>query len=142
MNSYAEYTDLSDAFLVKIGVFADLLPNLMAARIEAKLKTGGEVPFLPVSTKWAQRGALRTSIRSQKMGFAMAVVTVGENSPAGAYAAAQEAGVTRGYPIKKYSTPGTGPHFFQHAIESVEEDLSVYAIQAANAAGIEVGDNL
>lgn len=31
------------------------------------------------------------------------------------YAAAQEAGRTRGYKIRKYTTPGTGAHFLENA---------------------------
>ena len=142
MEAETKFTDLSKDFLVKVGVFAELLPALMAARIEATMKTSGEVPLLPKSTKWAQRGALRASIRSTKLSFANYAVTVGMNSPAAAYAAAQEAGITRGHVMRNYSTPGTGPHFFRHAIDAVEADMRVYAIQAAKGAGIAVGDEL
>ena len=131
-----QFTDNSIAFKAKTVIFADTMMALMASAIEAKMKTGGEVPFLPKSTKWAQRGALRTSIRSKKVGLGRYEVTVGENSPAGDYAAAQEAGQSRGRVFKKYSTPGTGPHFMQHAIDNVKGRASEYAETARNAAGI------
>src|SRR5579863_4201861 len=114
INAKVEFTSNAIEVTAKVAYFSDVKMGLMASAIEAKMKTGGEVPFLPVSTKTAQRGALRTSIRSQKMMVGMYKVTAGENSPAGAYAAAQEAGTVRGYPIKNYSTPGTGPHWFEH----------------------------
>lgn len=117
-------------------MFVDALMGLMAAGVDAKMKTSGEVPFLPKSTKWAQRGALRASIRHNKLGTGSYVVTVGENSPAETYAAAQEAGFTRGHPIKNYSTPGTGAHFFQHAVDDVKERAPEYIKAAKEAAGL------
>jgi len=129
-------TDHTTEFKARTAIFTDTMMALMSASIENKIKTGGEVPFLPKSTKWAQRGALRTSIRSQKVSVGNYKVTAGENSPAGDYAAAQEAGVTRGHPIKNYSTPGTGPHWFQHAIDIVKKRSSEYAQTAKKAAGL------
>lgn len=35
------------------------------------------------------------------------------------YAAAQEVGTTRGFPIKNYTTPGTGAHFAENAVREV-----------------------
>jgi hypothetical protein len=134
------FTDHSIAFKAKTAIFADTMIALMATAIEAKIKTAGEVPFLPKSTKYAQRGALRTSVRSRKIALGRYVVTVGENSPAGAYAAAQEAGQARGHVFKNYSTPGTGPHFMQHAIDTIKERGSQYAQTAKDAAGL--GSNL
>ena len=131
-----KFTDQSIEFKARTAVFANTMMALMATAIEAKMKTGGEVPFLPKSTKYAQRGALRTSIRSKKVSVGMYEVTVGENSPAGDYAPAQEAGITRGHVMKNYSTPGTGPHFMQHAIDNVKERSSEYAQTAKRAAGI------
>lgn len=132
-----KFDDKSKEFTSRTAVFSDAMMGLMAASIESKMKTGGEVPFLPTSTKWAQRGALRTSIRSRKMSVGHYVVTAGENSPAAAYAAAQEAGTTRGHPIKNYSTAGTGPHWFIHAVEAIKERAGEYAQTAKRAAGLE-----
>lgn len=33
------------------------------------------------------------------------------------YAAAQEVGTTRGFPIRNYTTPGTGPHYAENAVK-------------------------
>lgn len=120
----------------KISNFADMLIGLMAADIDAKMKIKGEVPLLPKSTKWAQRGALRASIRHQKLDRGKYVVSVGENSPASAYAAAQEAGETRGHPIRHYSTPGTGAHFFQHAIDDTKSRTEEFIATAKRANGL------
>lgn len=114
-----------------------MLPAIMAAAINSKMLTKGEIPLLPHSTKWAQRGALRASVRHRKIENGKYIVTVGENGPAGAYAAAQEAGQTHGSPIKNYSTPGTGPHFFQHAIDDVKASQSEYVRTAKMANGLE-----
>jgi hypothetical protein len=110
--------------------------GLMAAGIENKIKTGGEVPLLPKSTKYAQRGALRASIRHMKLADGKYAVTAGTGSPAAAYAAAQEAGITRGHTIKNYSTPGTGAHWFRHAIDEIKGRANEYAEIAKTSAGL------
>lgn len=46
------------------------------------------------------------------------------------YAGAQEAGTTRGYPIKNYTTPGTGPHYAENAVKKVAKDSDVYLRKA------------
>jgi Minor capsid protein len=46
------------------------------------------------------------------------------------YAAAQEVGTTRGYPIKNYSTPGTGAHYAENAVKKVVDDSDQYFKQA------------
>ena len=120
----------------KVAVFADALMGLMAAGIDSRMKTGGEVPFLPKSTKWAQRGALRSSIRHNKLAPGRYEVTVGQNSPAEAYAGVQEAGEARGRTFKNYSTPGTGAHFFQHAVDATKEKAIEYIRAAQDAAGM------
>ena len=132
-----KFNDNSMEFKARTAVFADSMMGLMAAGIENKMKTGGEVPFLPKSTRYAQRGALRTSIRSRKLSVGKYVVTAGENSPAGAYAAAQEAGQSRGHVFKNYSTPGTGPHWFVHAVDAIKGRASEYAQTAKRLAGLE-----
>jgi hypothetical protein len=136
MSVKVQFNDNSQAFTAKTAVFSDALMALMSAGIENKMKTSGEVPLLPKSTKWAQRGALRASIRHKKLAVGHYEVTVGDGSVAADYAAAQEAGVTRGHQIKKYSTAGTGAHFFQHAIDNVKGRTSEYITAARDAAGL------
>lgn len=136
MKSTFTFTDNTKATLEQVAQFKDTMVMLMAAGIEARMKTGGKVPFLPHSTKWAQRGALRTSIRSVKLGIGRYAVTAGADGPAAAYAAAQEAGMTHGHRMTNYSTPGTGPHWFQEAIDYTKGRTAQYADAAKRAAGI------
>lgn len=136
MHATVQFDNQSEAFVGKVAIFADTMMALMATAIQSQIITSGKVPFLPVSTKHAQRGALRSSIRSRKSAVGSYVVTAGENSPAGSYAAAQEAGITNGHQIKNYSTPGTGPHFMQDAVDTIKERAGEYAQQAQEAADI------
>lgn len=53
---------------------------------------------------------LRDSAHIEGMGNTIKVV-VGNASVR--YAAAQEVGQTHGYPIRRYTTPGTGPHYLK-----------------------------
>ena len=136
INATVKFEDESTEFLSRVAVFGDTLMGLMAASIQNKIITSGKVPFLPKSTKYAQRGALRASIRSSKMSVGMYKVTAGENSPAAAYAAAQEAGIVNGHVIKNYSTPGTGPHWFKDGVDEIIERSSEYIQTAKERAGI------
>lgn len=136
MRATIKFDDSSKEFISRVAVFTDTMMALMAADIHNKIITKGRVPFLPHSTKWAQRGALRSSIRHIKLAVGHYAVTAGTGSPAAAYAAAQEAGMIKGSPIKNYSTPGTGAHWFRDAIDEVKSNASEYAGQAAKAAGI------
>lgn len=131
-----KFVDKRTEFIAKTALFTDTLMALMATNIQAKMITSGKVPFLPKSTKWAQRGALRQSIRSQKISVGNYIVTAGTGSPAAAYAAAQEAGMTRGHPMTKYSTPGTGAHFFRDAIDDTLEIAPDLIQTAKNASGL------
>ena len=132
-----QFVDRRTEFIAKTAVFSDALMGLMATGIQARIITSGKVPFLPKSTKWAQRGALRQSIRSQKLAVGSYIVTAGVGSPASAYAAAQEAGQTRGHPIRNYSTPGTGAHWFEEAIDTVILNADQYIEAAKSAAGLD-----
>lgn len=136
INATVHFDDTSKEFTSRVAVFADTMMALMAAGIESRIKVSGKVPFLPHSTKYAQRGALRTSVRSQKLMVGKYIVTAGTGGPAASYAAAQEAGMTRGRPMKNYSTPGTGPHWFRDAINNVKDRSPEYAQTALRAAGI------
>lgn len=42
------------------------------------------------------------------------------------YAQAQEAGTTRGFPIRNYTTAGTGPHFAENAVNKVIKNADIY----------------
>lgn len=132
-----QFIDNKTEFIAKSAAFTDLLMGLMAAKIQSSIITSGRVPLLPVSTKWAQRGALRQSIRSVKLAVGMYVVTAGTGSPAAAYAAAQEAGTTRGHVMKNYSTPGTGAHWFRDAIDTTIAQAPELIQRAKNAVGLE-----
>lgn len=46
------------------------------------------------------------------------------------YAAAQEAGVINGRPIRNYTTPGTGRKYAENAIRKVEKQFDVYIKKA------------
>ena len=133
----SNFIDHSTEFMAKVHIFGDTMMGLMAAGIEAQIKTSGKVPLLPKSTRHAQRGALRASIRHTKLALGKYAITAGTNSPAASYAAAQEAGVTRGHVMKRYSTPGTGPHWFQDGITVIKGRSAEYAMAAKKAVGLE-----
>jgi len=135
-----KFTSNKIEFISKVAVFTDTLMGLMSAGIQARIITSGQVPFLPKSTKWAQRGALRSSIRSVRLSVGHYAVTAGTGSPAAAYAAAQEAGMTRGHPMKNYSTAGTGPHWFEEAIDTTILNSDQYVDAAKRIAGL--GDEI
>lgn len=100
----------------------DLMMGLMAADIEASIKTSGDTPFL--------HGGLRAHAKHIKNGVGEYTVIDDQE-----YAAAQEAGVTRGHQMKNYSTEGTGSHFMQKAIDKIKERQAEYAETAINATG-------
>lgn len=132
-----KFTDNSAEFKAKNQAFTDMVMGLMAANIETQIKTSGNTPFLTKSTRWAQRGALRASARFTKLGTGKYRVTVGTGSVAEAYAAAQEAGTTRGFTMKNYSTPGTGPHYFRKSIDTVMGREAEYIETARSAVGLD-----
>jgi len=136
IRSTVRFVNTNTEFTSRVAVMTDIMMALMAVAIESKIKTSGKVPLLPKSTKYAQRGALRASIRHTKLMVGRYAVTAGTGSPAAAYAAAQEAGVTRGHVMRHYSTPGTGPHWFEDAIDEIKGRAPEYANAAQRAAGI------
>jgi 3-hydroxyisobutyrate dehydrogenase-like beta-hydroxyacid dehydrogenase len=139
-NITAKFTDHSKAVTDKTANFVDLFLGLMAVAIEANVKTGGSVPLLNTvakgGSKNAIRGALRASIRHQKIAPGKYIVTMGTGSPADAYAAAQEAGQTHGHQIKNYSTPGTHAGFMAEAILTVLGNKEEYIDRAKKAVGL------
>lgn len=49
------------------------------------------------------------------------------------YAAGQEKGITgKGYRVRKYTTPGTGPKFAENAIRRVDRERDIYIKRAAS----------
>lgn len=48
------------------------------------------------------------------------------------YAESQEKGIVGGkYPVKHYTTPGTGPHYAENAIKKVDHERDIYIKRAA-----------
>jgi hypothetical protein len=127
-NATVHFIDKSTEFTSRIAVFADTMMALMAASIESQIKTSGRVPF--------KKGALRSSIKSSKVSVGKYQVTAGTGTTAAAYAAAQEAGTTRGHVMQNYTTPGTGAGWFQDGVDTVKQRTAEYAQTAQNAAGI------
>jgi hypothetical protein len=117
------FNDIADGFAAKHAVFSDMLLGLMAAAIETRIKTGGITPF--------KTGGLRSSVRHRKVGVAAYEVTADKE-----YAAAQEAGTTRGHEIKNYTTPDTNKGWFQDAIDTVRRDEKHYVEVSQKSTGI------
>lgn len=46
------------------------------------------------------------------------------------YAAAQEAGTTRGYPMRHYTTPGTGPGYAEHGAQEAVKNAGSTMLKA------------
>jgi hypothetical protein len=46
------------------------------------------------------------------------------------YAAAQEVGTTRGFPIRNYTTPGTGAHYAENAVKKAVANSEAIMRQA------------
>jgi hypothetical protein len=90
------------AFSMRLkGVFDDALREVAQDIIEeSKMKA----PF--------KDGMLRASASTQATGRLSREVTYGNGSVQ--YAGAQEAGQTRGYRIRRYTTAGTGAHFLKN----------------------------
>jgi hypothetical protein len=78
------------------------------------------------------QGVLQKSGEVEKKDDMQFTVWFGKTGDASDYAAAQEAGFTRGHPIKNYSTPGTGAHFLQRAGDRIAKIAIQYLKQAAD----------
>ena len=117
------FNDVADGFAQKHGVFSEMMLGLMAAAIETRIKTGGITPF--------KKGGLRGSVRHRKVGVAHYEVTADKE-----YAAAQEAGQTHGHTMTKFTTPGTGPGWFQEAIDDTKKNEKHYVEVSQKSTGI------
>ncbi len=118
-----KFTDHTKEFKSRVAAMADMMMGTMAAGIEIQIKTSGKTPF--------KHGALRASARHQKAAVGKYEVSMDKE-----YAAAQEVGTTRGYRIQNYTTPGTGPGFFQAAVDTVKSRANQYARTAMAATGL------
>lgn len=118
----AEFTSNLSEVTMKTRQTVDLMMGLMAAGIENQIKTSGDTPFL--------HGGLRSHARHIKLGPGKYQIVDDQE-----YAAAQETGTTRGHRMVNYSTPGTGPHYFQKAVDRIKERQAEYAETAIKATG-------
>lgn len=117
------FSDHTPEYKQKFDHFTDAVIGLMAANIEIQIKTSGRTPF--------NKGGLRSGARHYRN--ELGSFTVEDNME---YAAAQEAGIINGSPIKNYSTPGTGPHWFQSSIDTVISRKDEYIETAKRLAGL------
>ena len=65
-------------------------------------------------------GNLRATVVKQVLGLEGKVVWEAE------YAAAQEVGTTRGFPIVHYTTAGTGAHFAENSVKAIMANAEEY----------------
>lgn len=84
--------------------FMDMLQAKLAMNIEVLIKTSGEIPV--------KTGLMRSQVRHFSLNKGYRV------EADASYSAAQEAGERNGVRFKNYSQAGTGPHWFQHAIDA------------------------
>lgn len=117
--------------ITKINNAMDFIQQDTSATIVREIKTSGNTPLYPVSKRNIVRGYLRTNVRFYKSGLSQYKVEA--TAP---YAAAQEAGITRGHVMKHYSTPGTGAHWFQKAIDVAESRIAESIKKAKTSLGL------
>ena len=120
-----EFIDESAETGQKIVAMTDHFMGLMAANIEIQAKTAGNIP--------RKTGGMQSGIRHTRTGMGQYEVTSDKE-----YSAAQEAGIIHGSPVENYTTPGTGAHWFQKAIDKTKERESELLRSASNAAGMGV----
>lgn len=124
INTKITFDDKAKEFIARNAVAGDAAFAFMAQDIEILVKTGGATPF--------RKGGLRNQTYHEKMAPQHYQVTIPVE-----YAEAQEAGIIHGSPVQHYTTPGTGPHFFQNAINKITEKVLDYVAQGNKTAGIE-----
>lgn len=118
-----KFTSNRSEFTSKSAAFKDMLQARMAMNIEVVIKTSGEMPVKTGGLKSATR-----HFKSESGGY-----RVEANKE---YAAAQEAGERNGTPFRHYTTPGTGPHWFQHAIDATLRTKEMFIAEAKKAVGL------
>lgn len=106
--------------------FVDMLLAHVSLNIETRIKIGR----IPV-----KHGLLKASVRSFKANDGSTPhtyrVEVGKE-----YAAPQEEGVINGSPIKNYTTPGTGSHWFLEAVQGELRNAPQVVNEVAKAIGL------
>lgn len=115
-------------FMKKHAAFKDMVQGHMALDIEKVIKIGGRTPV--------DKGHMKAEVRHFRSASGGFRVEAGKE-----YSAAQEAGqrktkagkVVR---FRHYSTPGTGPHWFQRAIDSIISNRVSYINEARKALGL------
>lgn len=128
MSGY-KFTSNRQTFLRLNSAFVDMLMGHMAMDIEIGIKTTAGTPV-----KTGDMKAETRHFRSPSGGFRV-------ESPK-EYAAVQEAGIRKSGPggptrqFENYSTAGTGPHWFQKAIDGVWRNRENYVRVASEAAGL------
>lgn len=131
MRSYKAKADIVSRFISnrpafdkKHATFLDILMGHMAMDIEINIKTETGTPV-----KTGDMKAETRHFRTRSGGYR--VESVKE------YAAYQERGARRdgSHVVKNYTTAGTGPHWFQKAIDMVLKNRITYIDVARKAAG-------
>lgn len=127
--SKPKFTSDRQTFLRLNSAFIDLLMGHMAMDIEIGIKTTAGTPV-----KTGDMKAETRHFRSPSGGFRV--------ESAKEYAAVQEAGVRKSgpggptRPFRNYTTSGTGPHWFQKAIDDVLRNKDNYIEVAKQAVGL------
>lgn len=108
------FNNKTKEFIAKNALATDAALAFMAQDIEIGIKTGGRTPF--------RKGKLRGDTYHQKIKSRQYIVMVPVE-----YAAVQEKGTRAGAgTFKNYTTPGTGAHFFQGAVDNVVPKAKAY----------------
>lgn len=123
INTKIIFNDQAKEFIARNALAGDMAYAFMAQDIEILVKTGGNTPF--------RKGGLRNQTYHEKLAPLHYQVVVPVE-----YAEAQEAGIIHGSPVQHYTTPGTGPHFFENACRKIAENILNYVAQGQRSAGI------
>jgi hypothetical protein len=107
----------------KASIFLRLMADEIVKISEPLTPMSGKNNKVKRSIK-GQRGSLRRNVVKRVNGL-KGRITWEMN-----YAAAQEAGTTRGYPIKNYTTPGTGSKFAERGVEKAGGKIPTIARRA------------
>lgn len=92
---------------------------------------GDDILNLALAKVPIDTGTLYSSGKVESKGAHHYVVSFGDDgSDAENYAGAQEAGTTRGFPMKNYTTAGTGAHYLENAGNKVAPRVKLYLEQA------------
>lgn len=118
-----KFTSTRDSFNRKHRAFVSMSQQRMAMNVEVVIKTGGETPV--------DTGNMKSQVRH----FATTNHSFRTEADAN-YSAVQEAGARDGKSFRNYTTAGTGPHWFQHAIDKTLAIRSEIVHESAVAVGL------